>query len=72
MNSPGTEIESWLIEGTLNHDQRLEPEVWQVDFDEGRQLVFRDFGPYQKLYLRSEKFVKRFYHTLYPLAVEDW
>lgn len=72
MNNPGTEIERWLIEGSVDHDQGLDSEVWQVDFDEGRQLVFRDFGPYQKLYLRPEKFVKRFYHKLYPLAVEDW
>ena len=72
MNNSGTEIERWLVEGTVDQDLTLSSDVWQVDFDEGRQLVFRDFGPYQKLYLRPEKFVKRFYHTLYPLVVENW
>lgn len=72
MSSPGTEIERWLIEGSLETDQALNSDVWEVNFEEERQLVFSRFGPYQKLYLRPEKFVKRFYHTLYPLLVEDW
>lgn len=72
MNNPGTEIERWLIEGSVENDLALSPDVWEVAFDEGRQLVFSDFGPFQKLYLRPQKFIKRFYHTLYPLPVEDW
>lgn len=72
MNNPGTEIERWLIEGSVENDQALSSDVWEVVFDEGRQLVFSDFGPFQKLYLRPQKFIKRFYHTLYPLPVEDW
>ena len=72
MNSPGTEIERWLIEGTVEHELALGSDVWEVDFDEGRQLVLSKLGPYQKLYLRPEQFIKRFYHTLYPLSVEDW
>ena len=72
MNNSGTDIERWLIEGTLENDLALSSDVWEVDFDEARQLVFSDFGPYQKLYLRPQKFIKRFYHTLYPLPVEDW
>ena len=72
MNNPVTEIDQWLIEGSLQNELALSSDVWEVHFDEGRQLVFARFGPYQKLYLRPEKFVKRFYHTLYPLLVEDW
>ena len=72
MSSSGTELERWLIDGVLDNDLASDSEVWEINFDEGRQLVLRDFGPYQSLYLRPQNFVKRFYHTLYPLAVEDW
>ncbi|OQK16684.1 hypothetical protein AU255_01905 [Methyloprofundus sedimenti] len=72
MNNPNTEIERWLIEGSIENDLTLNSDVWEVVFDEGRQLVVSDFGPFQKLYLRPQKFIKRFYHTLYPLPVEDW
>ena len=72
MYNPGTDIERWLIEGAVEHDQAQDSELWEVNFEAGRQLVIRDFGPYHKVYLRPESFVKRFYHTLYPLSVEDW
>ncbi|NOR80207.1 MAG: hypothetical protein GQ529_05145, partial [Methyloprofundus sp.] len=72
MNNSGTEIEQWLIEGTLETDQELGSEVWVANFDVERQVVLSQFGPYNKVFLRPEKFVKRFYHTLYPLLIEDW
>jgi len=72
MNNSGAEMDRWLVDAPLENEQSLSPEVWEVIFDEDRQLVFFQFGPYQKLYLRPEKFVKRFYHTLYVLQVEDW
>ena len=72
MNNLGTEIDQWLIEGVLETGQELSSDVWVANFDVERQVVFSQFGPYNRLYLRPEKFVKRFYHTLYPLLIEDW
>lgn len=72
MNSSGTEIDQWLIEGTLEGEQSPGSEVWVANFDVDRQVVFSQFGPYNRLFLRPEKFIKRFYHTLYPLLIEDW
>ncbi len=72
MNNSGTEIDRWLIEGTLETGQELDSKVWLANFDVDRQVVFSKFGAYRKLFLRQEKFIKRFYHTLYPLLVEDW
>lgn len=72
MNNSEIEMDRWLIEGAAANEQVLSSDVWDVIFDEARQLVFFQFGPYQKLYLRPDKFIKRFYHTLYPLPVEDW
>lgn len=71
MNNPA-QIERWLIEGTVEDDPMPSADLWEADFDEGRQLVVRDFGFYHHVYLRPKKFVKRFYHTLYPLPVENW
>jgi hypothetical protein len=34
--------------------------------------VVAKFGPYQRLFLRPQKFSKRFYHQLYPLSIEHW
>lgn len=72
MNSSRTEIDRWLAEGTLVSDVPASPEVWEVVFDADRQLVHTKIGPYSKLFLRPEGFVKRFYHRIYPLPVENW
>ena len=72
MNSSRTEIDKWFIEGTLASDDLAIPEVWEAVFDADRQLVHTKIGPYWKLFLRPEGFVKRFYHHVYPLPVENW
>jgi len=72
MNSSRTEIDKWFTEGTLANDDLASPEVWEVVFDADRQLVHTKIGPYSKLFLRPEGFVKRFYHHVYPLPVENW
>ncbi len=72
MNSSRTEIDTWFIEGTLASDDVANPEVWEAIFDADRQLVHTKIGPYGKLFLRPEGFVKRFYHHVYPLPVENW
>ncbi|MDC9727937.1 MAG: hypothetical protein PSN04_01240 [Methyloprofundus sp.] len=68
MGNPSTEIDLWLIEDLDNID---EPEVWDANFVADRQVVVRQLGPYQKIFLRPEKFVKRFYHTVFPLAIKE-
>ncbi len=72
MNSSRTEIDKWFIEGTLAGDDLVLSEVWEPVFDVDRQLVHTKIGPYWKLFLRPEGFVKRFYHHVYPLPVENW
>jgi hypothetical protein len=72
MNSPKTDIDKWFIEGTLSSDEPSVPEVWDPIFDVDRQLVHTKIGPYWKLFIRPEGFVKRFYHQVYPLPVENW
>ena len=72
MNNSGTEIEQLLIAGSLETANDYGNDVWVANFDVDRQVVFSQLGPYKKLFLRPEKFAKRFYHTLYPLLIEDW
>jgi len=71
-HSSRTEIDQWFIEGTLASDELAVSEVWDPVFDADRQLVLTKMGPYWKLFLRPEGFVKRFYHFVYPLPVENW
>lgn len=72
MHSSRTEIDKWFIEGTLATDDNAADETWDPIFDADRQLVLTKIGPYWKLFLRPEGFVKRFYHLVYPLPVENW
>ncbi|MDO9267491.1 MAG: hypothetical protein Q7T96_00075 [Methylobacter sp.] len=72
MNSSRTEIDTWFIDGVLANDDLAISEVWEPVFDADRQLVHTKFGPYWKLFLRPERFIKRFYHRVYPLPIENW
>ncbi|MFI3157303.1 MAG: hypothetical protein QX199_14235 [Methylococcaceae bacterium] len=72
MNSSGTEIDKWFIEGALASDGLAVSEVWEPVFDVDRHLVHTKIGPYWRLFVRPEGFVKRFYHRVYPLPVENW
>lgn len=71
-HSSRTEIDKWFIEGTLANDDIAVSETWDPVFDADRQLVLTKLGPYWKLFLRPEGFVRRFYHLIYPLPVENW
>ena len=66
-----TEIDSWLV--------AIEPEngvsdndIWEPGFEVNRQIIQSKLGPYNKFFLRPENFIKRFYHTVYPLPIEEW
>ncbi|TAN70260.1 MAG: hypothetical protein EPN17_06080 [Methylobacter sp.] len=72
MNSTRTEIDKWFIEGSLASDDLALADVWEPVFDPDRHIVYTKIGPYWKLFLRPEGFVKRFYHRVYPLPVESW
>ena len=71
MNNSESEIDSWLIAGVPGINSTLD-EVWEPGFEADRQIVLSKFGPYQKIFLRPEKFIKRFYHSVYPLTIEEW
>ncbi len=72
MNNSRTEIDKWFIEGTLVHNDLAISEVWEPVFDADLHLVHTKIGPYWRLFLRPEGFVKRFYHRIYPLPIESW
>lgn len=69
MNNSARELENWLTTDTASD---LDSGIWEPGFDADRQLVAIKIGPYSKLYLRPERFVKRFYHQVYALGIEDW
>ncbi len=72
MNNSRTEIDKWFIDGSLASDDLELSEQWEPVFDVDRQLIHTKIGPYSRLFLRPEGFVKRFYHHVYPLPVENW
>jgi hypothetical protein len=56
----------------LEPQNRLETDLWDAGFDVNRQLIFSKLPFYEKVFLRPEKYVRRFYHTIYPLLIEEW
>ncbi|WFP51526.1 hypothetical protein PL263_05725 [Methylomonas sp. EFPC3] len=72
MNSSVSELDAWLTGSDLQDDLGADDSYWLAGFDADRQVVLVKLGPYQKLYLRPKQFIRRFYHTLYPLPVESW
>lgn len=72
MNSDNTEIDNWLIKDSSTGDTPAEFEKWEPIFDANRHLVYSKLGPFKRLFIRPEKFVKRFYHEVYPLPIEHW
>ena len=71
MNSYKTEIDNWLIKDSSDENPAY-LEKWEPIFDADRHLVYAKFGPFKRLFIRPERFVKRFYHQVYPLPVEHW
>jgi hypothetical protein len=65
-----TEIDKWLIKDSAAGNNFAIPTKWDPVFDADRHLVHSKFGPFWKLFLRPERFVKRFYHQVYPLPIE--
>lgn len=72
MSQPNNELDDWLTGADLPGQQLAVVEQWVAGFDPDRQVVQLKLGPYKKLYLRPAKFNRRFYHQLFPLAVESW
>ncbi|MDD1620285.1 MAG: hypothetical protein LUQ11_02305 [Methylococcaceae bacterium] len=72
MNNPMTELENWLAGGDIVEEHYLGADSWIAGFDADRQAVVIKLGPFKRLFLRPEKFTKRFYHQLHPLTIEIW
>lgn len=47
-------------------------EYWEAGFEGGRAVVVTRLGPITRVSPRPARFVKRFYHQVYALPVQDW
>ena len=64
-------VESWL-QAPFMESGDIDQSIWDPGFDAERRLVISHLGPYFKVFLRPTKFIKRFYHRVYPLVIESW
>lgn len=71
MNNTTTKIDDWLVSSDVSNSDVID-EVWEPGFNADRQIVYSKFGTYNKVFLRPQDFVKRFFHTVYPLPIEEW
>ncbi|MCK5889851.1 MAG: hypothetical protein KAG19_07910 [Methylococcales bacterium] len=66
-------IDDWLLSDSQpSQEIAVKEERWVADFDADRQVVISQFSVYQRVFLRPKRFTKRFYHTVYPLPIEEW
>ena len=73
MNNSGTELEKWLTGGDFLASGELNNDNWEPGFEVDRQVVyFRMGGVYHNVFLRPDGFVKRFYHKIYSLSIDEW
>jgi len=70
MSSNNPDLDAWL--SGINPLDESSQEFWDPGFDVERKVVFSKLGPYRKLFLCPPKFLPLFYHTVYPLRIEDW
>ncbi|MGR9086300.1 MAG: hypothetical protein ACU841_04405 [Gammaproteobacteria bacterium] len=71
MNSNLSMLDAWL-NGTALDFSEQEQDFWDPGFDGESRIVYSRLGPYHKLFLCPPKFIRRFYHSVYPLPIEDW
>lgn len=71
MNNAAPAIDNWLVAPNAPPVDG-NSELWETGFEPDRQVVFTHLGPYKKFFLRPKKFTKRFYHSIYPLLIEEW
>jgi hypothetical protein len=45
---------------------------WEAGFEGDRRVVVARFGPFRRVFPRPKHYVRRFYHRIYELAIEDW
>ena len=46
--------------------------LWIAGFEGDRRVVLSKLGPWQRLFARPGNYVKRPYHRVYELMIEDW
>ncbi len=72
MNNNLPELAQWLTSGGLTDTQANLGE-WEPGFDVDRQVVCSKLaGIYQKIFLRPNEFIQRFYHQVFPLPIDEW
>ncbi len=71
MNSNKSALEAWLA-GENPELADSGQGSWDPGFDGDRQVVLSSLGPYRRLFQRPQKFIPRFFHTVYSLPIEDW
>ena len=65
-------LENWLVMTDPNASASDDGDIWDAGFTADRQFVVSRLGVYHKAFLKPDNFVKRFYHTVYDLPLEEW
>jgi hypothetical protein len=65
-------MDAWLTETNFDVFNASEQDFWDPGFDGERRVVLSRLGPYTRLFLRPQKFIRRFFHNVYPLPVDEW
>lgn len=72
MNSDNSLLDKWLAEPSFDMLVDTGQDFWDPGFDGERWVVLSKLGFYYRLFLRPKQFIQRFFHTAYPLPIEEW
>lgn len=45
---------------------------WESGFEGDRRIVVARLGPFQRVFPQPKHYVRRFYHRVYDLSIQDW
>lgn len=71
MSSNLSPLDAWLTETNFGFNDTGQ-DFWDPGFDGESRVVFSQLGPYRKLFPCPPRFIPRFYHSVYPLPIQDW
>ncbi|MDD5580647.1 MAG: hypothetical protein PHY16_15375 [Methylobacter sp.] len=71
MNNYESPLDAWLA-GSNSDLTDSRQDIWDPGFDGERRVVLSKLGPYRRLFPYPQKFIRRFFHSVYELPIEEW
>lgn len=72
MNNNNVSVDNWLLQHFSELTTKPDKNVWEPGFDAERRIVIADYRLLTKVFERPKIFTPRFYHSIYPIPIDEW